>query len=44
VLGHVARLRDRPAREILDAIYTDHAAFTDGGAASDDRTIVLLRA
>ena len=43
VLGHVTRLHARPAREILDAIFTDLAAFTGGGPASDDRTAVLLR-
>ena len=44
VLGHAARLRDRPVREMLDAIYTDLAAFTDAADAKDDRTLVLLRA
>jgi len=44
VLGHAARMRDRPVREVLDAIYTDLAAFTDTADAKDDRTIVLLRA
>lgn len=43
VLGHVSRMLDRPAREMLEAIYTDLAAFTDGGLAKDDRTLVLLR-
>jgi sigma-B regulation protein RsbU (phosphoserine phosphatase) len=43
VLGHVARLHARPTREILEAIFTDLAAFTGGGPASDDRTVVLLR-
>jgi len=43
VLGHVTRLHARPTREILDAIFTDLAAFTGGGPASDDRTAVLLR-
>src|SRR3989442_122274 len=43
VLGHVTALRQRPAREILEAIYTDVAAFTGGGPASDDRTLVLLK-
>ena len=44
VLGHVARMRERPARDILEAIFTDLAAFTDGSAAKDDRSLVLLRA
>ena len=43
VVGHVTALRERPAREILEAIFADVAAFTGGGAASDDRTLVLLR-
>jgi sigma-B regulation protein RsbU (phosphoserine phosphatase) len=44
VLGHVVRLHTQPAREMLEAIFTDLAAFTGGGPASDDRTAVLLRA
>ena len=44
VLGHVTNLRARPAREILEAVFTDIAAFTGGTPASDDRTLVLLRA
>ncbi len=43
VVGHVTALRERPAREILEAIFADVAAFTGGGPASDDRTLVLLR-
>ena len=43
VLTHVSALRDRPAREILEAIYADLAAFTGGGLPSDDRTLVLLK-
>ncbi|HYT84729.1 MAG TPA: SpoIIE family protein phosphatase [Gemmatimonadales bacterium] len=43
VIGHVTSLRARPAREILEAVFTDIAAFTGGGPASDDRTLVLLR-
>ena len=43
VLGHVRALRDRPVRDILEAIYADLAAFTGGGRASDDRTLVLLK-
>ncbi len=44
VLAHVRRLHERPAREILEAIHTEVAAFTGGGRASDDRTVVLLKA
>jgi sigma-B regulation protein RsbU (phosphoserine phosphatase) len=44
ILSHVANLRTRPAREILEAVFTDIAAFTGGGPASDDRTLVLLKA
>ncbi len=44
VLGHVRNLATRPAREIVEAVFTDIAAFTGGGPASDDRTIVLLKA
>jgi sigma-B regulation protein RsbU (phosphoserine phosphatase) len=40
---HVVRLRTRPAREILEAIFADLAAFTGGVPATDDRTVVLLR-
>jgi len=43
LLAHVTGLRTRPVREILEAIYTDVAAFTGGGLPSDDRTLVLLR-
>jgi sigma-B regulation protein RsbU (phosphoserine phosphatase) len=44
VLSHVRNLRARPAREILEAVFTDIAAFTGGAPASDDRTLVLLKA
>jgi sigma-B regulation protein RsbU (phosphoserine phosphatase) len=44
VLSHVRNLRKQPAREILEAVFTDIAAFTGGAAASDDRTLVLLKA
>ncbi|HEV8264164.1 MAG TPA: SpoIIE family protein phosphatase [Gemmatimonadales bacterium] len=44
VIGHVTNLRTRPAREILEAVFTDIAAFTGGATATDDRTLVLLRA
>jgi sigma-B regulation protein RsbU (phosphoserine phosphatase) len=43
LLGHVRALRERPVREILEAIYADLAAFTGGGLPSDDRTLVLLK-
>jgi sigma-B regulation protein RsbU (phosphoserine phosphatase) len=43
VVGHVTNLGTRPARDILEAVFTDIAAFTGGGTASDDRTLVLLR-
>jgi len=43
VLGHVARLRERPAREVLEAVYADLAGFTSGAPASDDRTLVILK-
>ena len=43
LLAHATGLRSRPMREILEAIYTDVAAFTGGGLPSDDRTLVLLR-
>jgi phosphoserine phosphatase RsbU/P len=42
-LGHVARLKDRSARDILEAVYTDLGAFTGGAAPEDDRTLVILR-
>ena len=43
VLGHVINLRSRPARHILEAVFTDIAAFTGGAPALDDRTLVLLK-
>ncbi len=43
VLSHVVNLRKRPARHILEAVFTDIAAFTDGAPANDDRTLVLLK-
>jgi phosphoserine phosphatase RsbU/P len=42
-VAHVTRMRTRAAREILEAIFADLAAFTGGVPAEDDRTIVLLR-
>jgi sigma-B regulation protein RsbU (phosphoserine phosphatase) len=44
VLGHVVRLREHPMREILESIFVSLGAFSDGGAAKDDRTLVLVRA
>jgi len=43
ILGHARRMQSRPTREILDAIFTELEAFTDGTSAGDDRTVVLLR-
>ena len=43
LLGHARSLRERPTREILEAIYADLAAFTGGAPPSDDRTLVLLK-
>ena len=43
VLGHVARLTDRPARDMLEAIYADLAGFTGGAPPADDRTLVILK-
>ena len=43
VVGHVRALRAESARTIVEAIYTDVAAFTGGGQPSDDRTVVLLK-
>lgn len=40
---HIVRMRERPAREILEALFADLAAFTGGARASDDRTVVVLR-
>src|SRR5581483_2808038 len=44
VLGHVTRLRERPAREILESVFADLAGFTGGAAPHDDRTVVILKA
>jgi phosphoserine phosphatase RsbU/P len=44
VLVHARNLRRRPTREILEAIFTDLAAFTGGAPATDDRTLLLLKA
>jgi len=42
VLGHVVNLRSRPARHILEAVFTDIAAFT-GGAPATRPYLVLLK-
>jgi sigma-B regulation protein RsbU (phosphoserine phosphatase) len=44
VLGHVARLKDRPARDILESVHADLAGFTGGAPPTDDRTVVILKA
>jgi sigma-B regulation protein RsbU (phosphoserine phosphatase) len=44
VLGHVTRLKDRPAREILESVHADLAGFTGGAPPTDDRTVVILKA
>jgi len=43
VLGHVARMKDRPAQEILEAVHADLAGFTGGAPPTDDRTVVILK-
>lgn len=43
VLSHVINLRGRPSQHILEAVFTDIAAFTGGGPANDDRTLLLLK-
>jgi phosphoserine phosphatase RsbU/P len=43
VVGHVARMKDRPAREILESIFADLAGFTGGTTPTDDRTVVILK-
>ncbi len=43
VLGHVTRLKDRPAREILESVHADLAGFTGGAPPTDDRTVVILK-
>jgi phosphoserine phosphatase RsbU/P len=44
VIGHVVRLRDRPALEILESVHADLAGFTGGAPPTDDRTVVILKA
>jgi sigma-B regulation protein RsbU (phosphoserine phosphatase) len=43
VLGHVSGLRARPAREVLEAIFAELAAFTGGAPAGDDRTLLIAK-
>src|SRR5436309_9395172 len=43
VLGHVVRMKDRPAREILESVHADLAGFTGGAPPADDRTVVILK-
>jgi len=43
VLGHVARLQDRSAREILESVHADLAGFTGGAPPADDRTVVIVK-
>jgi len=39
----VAKMKDRPAEEIVDAIHSTVAAFTQGAPAADDITVVVVR-
>ena len=39
----VARMKDRPAEEIVEAIHSTVAAFTQGAPAADDITVVVVR-
>ncbi len=39
----VRRYRLKPAQEIMEAVFADVKRFSDGGAASDDRTVVVVR-
>jgi sigma-B regulation protein RsbU (phosphoserine phosphatase) len=43
VLGHARALRARPAREVLEAIFAELAAFTGGVPPSDDRTLLIAK-
>ena len=43
VLGHVARSKDRSAREILESVHADLAGFTGGAPPADDRTVVIVK-
>jgi phosphoserine phosphatase RsbU/P len=43
VLGHASGLRARPAREVLEAIFADLAAFTGGAPPGDDRTLLIAK-
>src|SRR5205823_13698616 len=42
VLSHVVNLRSRPARHILEAVFTDIAVFTVVATATEDCTLALL--
>jgi sigma-B regulation protein RsbU (phosphoserine phosphatase) len=39
----VRRYRLKSAPEIMDAVFADVKRFSDGGLASDDRTLVVVR-
>jgi sigma-B regulation protein RsbU (phosphoserine phosphatase) len=39
----VASLKDRPAKEIVEAIHTAVAQFTQGAPPADDITVVVAR-
>jgi sigma-B regulation protein RsbU (phosphoserine phosphatase) len=39
----VARMKDRPSEEIVEAIHSTVAAFTQGAPAADDITVVVAR-
>jgi sigma-B regulation protein RsbU (phosphoserine phosphatase) len=39
----VASLRDRPAADIVEAVHTAVAAYTEGAPAADDITVVVVR-
>ena len=39
----VRRFRLKPAQEIMEAVFADVKRFSDGGAPSDDRTVVVVR-
>ncbi|MGH7336910.1 MAG: PP2C family protein-serine/threonine phosphatase, partial [Myxococcota bacterium] len=43
VLAHALNLKERPAREILEAVFANIAAFTGGAPALDDRTLVIVK-
>ena len=39
----VRRFRLKPAQEIMEAVFADVKHFSEGGAPSDDRTVVVVR-